>query len=242
MSHRIIEVWDKIEYREGGIYAHVSFYGEEGINIGESNFSLDERGIAIYLCNGFQSRMTGQKLGEEIVARTFRLAAELSGILGMNSAWAFAYYFIGFNDERGEDYTGVNFEETEGFRILDSLFNHFGFRYVDYKASSFPDVTDAQLLELKDLASSLIPRDCRGGGWAMLLEDLTNVFTDENWWKWFYEGRDVASGINPEEAMKTLRENYSRTRLELYSRLLGILPVGESDLRARVWEAIEHNH
>ena len=138
-SHEIIEEWCEedpdigsgnyvswTQSREDREYvrASASFYAGGFLRIGDTNFVLDNNGVRIFTCTKFKSLFGGQKLGEEIVARTFQRAYEVAKLMEYNPPWAFAYWFLNREDANEEEITGKYFEDTERFKIINLSLIH----------------------------------------------------------------------------------------------------------------------
>jgi hypothetical protein len=114
LSHEIEERWDNVTFfaEYGSITASVKFYVKDEL-IGKGSFDLNPEAASIHTCF-FKSFREGQKIGQELAARIYWKAYEISQVLGLNTKFAHAYYTLSENEKREYDAgAGIDMKRKE---------------------------------------------------------------------------------------------------------------------------------
>lgn len=188
-SHTIREDWEISILGESllTVLAKVVFYSDLAPDkslledyVGSTDISTDENMVSVFTCK-FSSHYPGQKLAQELGARSFMMMQEITNLLGFHPAWAYVYYFLSDADvDRGI---------TESDTPL--LFRHLGFR--PFEEVIKENSNDPTLLGISQTDK---------GRHLMRLSDCVSL-SQEHWKEWLYQNRVEACGLDWEKVRKT---------------------------------------
>ncbi|MGE5197589.1 MAG: selenide, water dikinase SelD, partial [Deltaproteobacteria bacterium] len=165
-SHGILEGWNLRLLDAGHIEADVRFYYGNSL-IGGGTLDLDAIAASIHTCR-FKSYAGGQYIAQEMAARIYLRAYEISALLNLGTKYAHAFYTLSLSEEREAELGGINYSRVER---LYRIFTRLGLK--------------RQALAGKEHLNGLYGRY---NDHLALLEDTVN-YCRNNWREWFYKNR-----------------------------------------------------